>query len=212
MTQRAKVLLACLGVTLLVVLWKNFGPSPEPAAAGVAGAPAEVGAKAAAPRGRTRAQRTGETEVKDVAALAELRLADLDASPPSFTVGRNPFAFVAPPPPPPPPPPKGPTPEQLAAKAAAIAAQQALAEQRALEDAIPKPPAITFAYVGSFGPANRRIAVLSDGTNTYNAMVGDVIEGKFRLEAIGFESIDIGFVDFPNLPAAQLPVGEEGGS
>ncbi len=211
MSQRTKILLALLGLALLLALWKQFGPkAPPPSPTKVrAGATGE----GATSRGRSRGGQAAGAEIKDASQLAELRLGDLDTTPPGFSKSRNPFAFWVAPPPPPPPPPPGPTAADLAAKAAAAEAyQRAQAEQRAIEKATPKPPAITFAYVGSFGPPSRRIAVLSDGASTYNAMVGEVIAGKFRLEAIGFESIDIGYVDFPDLPAVQLPVGEEGGS
>lgn len=211
MNQRTKILLALLGLALLLMLWKQFGPKappPSPAKA-LAGA----GGEGAGARGRSRGGRAAGAEIKDASQLAELRIGDLDVTPPGFTKSRNPFAFWVAPTPPPPPPPPGPTAAEIAEKERlAREAREKLATQRAEQEAIPKPPAITFAYVGSFGPPSRRIAVLSDGTSTYNAMVGEVIAGKFRLEAIGFESIDIGFVDFPDLPAVQLPVGEEGGS
>lgn len=213
MTTRTKQLLVLLVAAVLGLVWsqsRREEPAAERSARAVGGAPA-AGA-AARPRNGGRSARRSATEPAPVTEVTELRLADLEAGTSGFRTSRNPFDYVKPPPPPPPPAPKGPTPAELAAqRAAAEAARQAalLAAQNA-EPPAPKPPAITFRYLGSFGPPKRRIAVLSDGEATYNAMVGDVIEGKFRLVAIGYESVDIGFVDFPNLPPEQLPVGEEG--
>ena len=209
MTTRTKQLLLLLVAALLGLLWSQTREEDAPAPR------TRRTAQAGAERSRTgaaRPSRRGAAEPAPLTEVVELHLADLEPAGSEYRVGRNPFDFLAPPPPPPPPPPKGPSPAELAAqRAAAEAARQAaiLATQNA-EPPAPKPPPITFRYLGSFGPPARRIAVLSDGEATYNAMVGDVIEGKFRLVAIGYESVDIGFVDFPNLPPEQLPVGEEG--
>jgi hypothetical protein len=37
--------------------------------------------------------------------------------------------------------------------------------------------------------------------------VGDVLEDQFIVSHIGYESVDIKYVDFPDLPARRLPVG-----
>lgn len=72
--------------------------------------------------------------------------------------------------------------------------------------AIPKPPEFTLEYMGNFGPANRRIAVFTDGKKIYNLQEGGILEGKFIVARIGFESVDIKFVNFPDEPAKRLAI------
>lgn len=71
----------------------------------------------------------------------------------------------------------------------------------------PRPPQIDLSYLGSFGPDDRQIAVFTDGKNIYNAFQGDVLEGKFIVAKIGYESVDIAFVGFPDAPPQRLPIG-----
>lgn len=129
----------------------------------------------------------------------------LDRKPPSFEVGRDLFRFAPPPPPP------GPTPEELAEMRRA-AAERARVEREAaaIEASRPHPPEIDVRYIGSFGPAARKIAVFVDTAEGgfHNARVGEVLKGKFLLARIGYESVDLKYVDFPDLPARRLPVGE----
>ena len=63
------------------------------------------------------------------------------------------------------------------------------------------------SYLGNFGPANRRIAVFSDGKTIYNVSEGETIAGEFVVADIGYESVDIGFVKFPEVPPQRLAVG-----
>lgn len=208
MKPRVKLLLGLLAAALVVMLWNELKPQAD-RAAGASSLDRQIdGGAARRPSAAARARaRKGEAPVTSI---SELHLADLEPAAGAFHAGRNPFSFVAPPPPPPPPAPPPPTPEEIAAREAAAEAARQAAAAAAAAEAVPKPPIITFTYLGSFGPPERRIAVLSSGDTTYNAMVGDIIEGKFRLEAIGYESVDIGYVDFPELPPQQLAVGEEG--
>ena len=53
----------------------------------------------------------------------------------------------------------------------------------------------------------REIAVFSDGKEILNAFAGDVLHQEFVVRSIGFESADIGFVNFPDEPAKRLAVG-----
>ena len=78
------------------------------------------------------------------------------------------------------------------------------AERLRIEAAKPKPPEFTWEYLGNFGPANKRIAVFSDGKQVYNAQEGEVLERKFIVARIGYESVDIKFVGFPAEPAKRL--------
>jgi len=91
--------------------------------------------------------------------------------------------------------------ERLAAeRAAELARQQA-------EAAKPKPAPFTMNYLGSFGSPQKRLAVFTDGKTIYNAQEGEVLEGKFIVAHIGYESVDIQFVGFPDWPAQRLAVG-----
>jgi hypothetical protein len=92
--------------------------------------------------------------------------------------------------------------ERLRAEEAARAA----AAEAARLAAIPKPPEFTMEYLGNFGPPNKKIAVFSDGKKIYNTVEGEVIDNKFIVAHIGYESVDIRFVNFPNTPAKRLGV------
>ena len=122
--------------------------------------------------------------------VTELRLQDLDRGSSKWVIGRDPFRFgaAAPPAPPPPPPRKRPKP----------APPQPTGAQ---------PPAFTFSYLGNFGRRAQRIAVFSDGETIHNAMVGEILDGKFIVAGIGFESVDIEFVGFPDAGAKRFAAG-----
>lgn len=70
-----------------------------------------------------------------------------------------------------------------------------------------RPPEVDVTFLGSFGPESGRIAVFLDDQDVVNAKVGDVLKGKFIVEAIGYESADLGFVGFPDAPSRRLPAG-----
>lgn len=189
--DRQRRLLGVLAALLVVVAGRWLWPRLAGDGAGAAGSRlgrAAVGA--------------GVTQVED------LRLADLEAPAATYTSGRDLFSYGEPPRPP------GPTPEQLAAaerlREADAATRAALAAQRLAQTPVtppaPQPPEIGLRYYGSFGP-DFRIAVFSDGENIYNALEGDVLEGKFIVDSIGLESVDVRFVGFPDAPARRLSVG-----
>lgn len=57
-------------------------------------------------------------------------------------------------------------------------------------------PAIALKFVGIVHPANQaQIAVLSDGTNVFYGREGETIDGRYRIERIGVESIEMVWVD-----------------
>ena len=70
----------------------------------------------------------------------------------------------------------------------------------------PHPPEVTFKFIGSFGPKDSPIAVIQQGDQTFNARAGDTLFGKFVLRKVGYESIDVGFVDFPQAEAKRLGI------
>jgi len=71
----------------------------------------------------------------------------------------------------------------------------------------PKPPNFDMEYLGSFGPEGRRIAVFSDKEDILNALEGDVLNDKFIVGPIGFESVEMGFVGFPDEPLKRVGLG-----
>jgi hypothetical protein len=132
--------------------------------------------------------------------VPHLNLELLRREPATYKPGRDPFRFgVAPPPPerPAPPPKKAPQPKRPEPK-----------PQPARERPTgPTPPRVDFTYLGSFGPTDRRIAVFIKDDEIINAMAGDVLLGVFIVDKIGFESADIKFVEFPDVPGTRLEAG-----
>jgi len=207
---RQRNLLIALGVLLLVVAWRYLRPQgggETPAVPAPSGAVDEEGGPARRPPPAAGPERRGAKKGDRVAVL---RMADLDRVPPGSTVGRDPWRFVDPPPPPPPKP-HVPTAAELKAmeeeRQRQEAAARAAAEAAAIEAAKPKPPEFTMQYLGDFGPPNRKIAVFTDGKKIYNSLEGDVIDNKFIVAHIGYESVDIRYVNFPEVPAKRLGVG-----
>ena len=208
---RTKMLLAVLGVVALFAAWQWIGP-----AMGMGGGE-EIGGRDDSgdfqPMGRTgNLGRTAERPL--VEEVVDLRIAGLGGTARDYRPGRDPWRFKVPPPAPPPPPPPPPKPPSAAELRAREEAARLLAEQQAAANAArqaemnkPKPPQFTLQYLGKFGPEERPIAVFTDGKNILNVQEGEVIQGKFIVGQIGFESVEIQFVDFPNWPSQRLPVG-----
>lgn len=48
----------------------------------------------------------------------------------------------------------------------------------------PRPPEVTFTYLGSFGPSDRRIAVFVKGDEIFNALAGDVLLKNFIVSTL----------------------------
>ncbi len=130
--------------------------------------------------------------------IVELRLDDLEQKPGEFRPGRDPFRFKpkARPTPPPRPAPK---PRPQPARKPPV--------QRPAQPARPRPPEPTFVFLGSFGPEEKRVAVFSDNTEIFNVVEGDVFKEAFVVHKIGYESADIGWVDFPDEPTRRLAAG-----
>jgi hypothetical protein len=71
----------------------------------------------------------------------------------------------------------------------------------------PVPPPVDVVYLGSFGSEKRRLAVFSDGKAIFNVLEGGVLNQKFVVVRIGFDSVEVGFVGFPDAPPERLAVG-----
>jgi len=213
---RQRNLLIVLGLLLLVVAWRYLGPSlglggGEEASAPVAAAPRPGGGIDDEGDGppAPQAAAAGHHGARPGDRVAVLRMADLDRVPPSSTPGRDPWRFVDPPPPPPPPlpaPPPPPSAEELRRMEEERRRAEEAARLAAIEAAKPNPPEFAMEYLGNFGPPERKIAVFSNGKKTYNVLEGDVIENKFIVARIGYESVDIRFVGFPDWPAKRVGV------
>jgi hypothetical protein len=192
--RRKQLILAALVLVLLFVGWRLIRQSSN-------GTVAAADRTVAGPIGGLAARNgVGNGEPLVVA----LRVADLEREPGDYAPGRNPFRFGSPPPPPPPPPPK----RDLDAErreAEARAAQQNEDEDDSPPQ--PVPPPVDVVYLGSIGPAQRRLAVFSNGKAIFNALEGGVVNEKFIVERIGLESVDVGFVGFPEAPPERLAVG-----
>lgn len=72
----------------------------------------------------------------------------------------------------------------------------------------PQPPAFPYKYIGTFGPANHPIATFSGNGEIVNARVGETVDNKFIIRAIGVESVDIGYVGFPPDVKTRVPLGQ----
>lgn len=212
---RQRNLLIVLGVLVLYLVWHfllgpmlGFGgdegvTAPTPAARPAAG---DEGDEPARPgRAGTRTERHG---AKPGDRVEVLRLADLDRIPNASTPGRDPWRFVDPPPKPPapPPPPHVPTAAELAEAERLRKLAEEQARLAAIEAAKPHPPEFTLQYLGRFGPPDKQIAVFLKGKDTLNVQQGEVIDNKFIVARIGYESVDIRFVGFPDVPPKRVGV------
>jgi hypothetical protein len=206
-SRRQALLLAALAVVLLlaVVRWGPGGGAPSPArpAAATTASPGkaaggDLSGEEAAPaaRGR-RATKEKEINPDDVPVLEPRDFAPAPAHP-SADPGRDlfdlreptrkPVPTATPMPPVPgdvrfygPLPPPSPTPT-------------------------PAPPAIGFKFLGTFGPKEHPIAVVQQGDQILNVRTGDTLFGKFILKKVGYESIDVGFVGFPETETRRLGI------
>jgi hypothetical protein len=138
------------------------------------------------PTGQSRA-RNGRppADFNFVARLPEIPLDQLDQPRTRFALGRNLFRYPPPPPPPPP------SPEELARlrKEAAETARR-----RALEPPPKILPTIDFKFAGYVETPKGKIAALSRGDQIVLAREGEVLDHRFKIVRIGFESITVGFV------------------
>jgi hypothetical protein len=213
-SKKQAILLAVLAVVLVlaVVRWRPGGggpsapasPSTSTSVAARQGVPGGQSASAAddsspSPSATRPARGRGrEVQWDDVPVLSKKDF-QVPPSRDGLDVGRDLFGIPREPtrkppptpfPPPPPPgdtrfigplPPPGPTPT-------------------------PKPPEITFKFVGTFGPKGHPIAVIQEGDKVYNVRAGDILFDKFVLRNVGYESLDIGFVGYPETESRRIGI------
>jgi hypothetical protein len=184
--RERRLLIGLVAVTGLAVLVRWGGADANPLV--------DAGA-----RGRGSAAGPEEAPVREVVPL------DVGALRPHegrFEVGRDPFRYgPIPTPPPPPPPPPAPPPPPIVE----------VAPPPPPRPPVPQPPSSShLRFLGSFGPADRRIAVVLSGEELHNVREGAVLEGRFVVQEIGYESLAIAFVGFPDAPPVRLPAGGSG--
>jgi len=169
-SRRQVVLLCTLIAVFLVVVWWNFVVPVDPL-----GVPL-VSPTARAPQS---AGRTGGAVVQQV---EPVHLKALTAPKPQPEGGeRDPFRFAEPAAPPP---------------SAAAPSPQSAAPRPVVPEGPPPPPPIALKFIGVVDTSDkRRIAVLSDGRNVFYGREGEVVEGRYRIEHIGVESIEMAWVD-----------------
>ena len=170
-TRRQLGLLAGLLVLLLVVLAYNRDGDPVSATT-----PAPVRAS-----GPGRASRAVDVELVRLDALTRAR-----PEPQAGT--RNPFRFGASAPP-------VSEPSMTTRPRTGAAAAPTLAPPVPMGP--PPPPPITLKFIGvvEHAPSRMKLAVLSDGRNIFYGKQGDTIEGRYRIERIGVESIEMAYID-----------------
>ena len=192
-SSRKKLLLSMLGVLLVILGWQQF-----PESRSTRGGAELDSVQSSRPRkGRNVRRSRRPPQPKEV---RELLLSALDPEPRQYKIGRNLWAFYTPPVAPPPAAPPRRRPRPITQAPPPEPPPPVIGTGKQL-------PVIQFKYLGSFGPKNRRIAVLSEGEELVNALEGDVVMENFRVAKIGFESVYIEYVDFPDTEAAQLKVG-----
>jgi hypothetical protein len=205
LAKRREVVLGLLLVLLTVAVWKNVGGA-------AAGGGADGGGAGRGPR-------------PDLAALKlyPIDWASLQSGRPAYDPnGRNIFQFGVIPPPPPP---VLTAAEQAAIRkaqddarkareaemermrlAAEAAAKDQVAQQAILEEQRknppppppppkPQPPAITYKFIGYFGPPKNKVAVLYDGADQIFVRQGEELPKGIKVLEIGYESIKFGFTD-----------------
>lgn len=138
--------------------------------------------------------------------VVELAAHTLDESPPEVTATRDPWSFGSRPAP------ERPVPETTVPEPKPIAVQPVVPVRPAPQPAAPKPigprpPAVDIVYLGTMGRDDDPVAVFSDGSEIYNALTGDLVKDRFQVHRIGYESVDLVFVGFPDEPAVRLAIG-----
>lgn len=204
--KRREVVLGLLLVLLVVAVWKNVG------GAAVGGGGVDGGGSGRGPRPDLTDKR-----------LYPIDWASLQAGRPTYDPnGRNIFQYGQIPPPPPP---VLTAAEKAAIKLAqdnaqkererqmelmrqqaAEAANARIAEEARQKDLQlnppppppppkPQPPPITYKFIGYFGPAKNKVAVLYDGADQIFVRQGEELPKGIKVLEIGYESIKFGFTD-----------------
>jgi len=66
---------------------------------------------------------------------------------------------------------------------------------------------VTVRYLGAFGPEGKMLAVFTDGGEIYNVFAGETFASRYILRRINLETVELGFVGFPEDITEKLEVG-----
>jgi hypothetical protein len=193
-TRRQAILFGALALILLfaVVKWS----ARERSAPVEASIPAPAAERRAPPQSFARNRKPGARPVVPEE-IPPLTSRDLEAHPRAGAVdtGRDLFDFREPTPTPPPVPTPAPTiPPTFGPPGPPT------------PPPTPAPPEIPFKLIGIFGPKERPIAVFQLGDQILNARQGDIVFSYWRVQKVGYESVDVGFVNFPPAESRRLPI------
>jgi hypothetical protein len=180
--DKRKVMIGVAALLVVVLLWRVGAPLVE---RWLDLTQLESLARAAEP--------TGHEDKK----LIEVRIGELTHKAAAYSPERNIFRFGPEPPPPyvPPPPPPPPLPPPPPVDTTPKPPPE------------PQPPPLPYQLIGIFGPKERRIAVLSEGREIQNVLVGDVLRNAFVVRDIGYQTVEFGFVGFPDDRRARIEMG-----
>jgi hypothetical protein len=202
-SRRQAILLGALAalLALFVVRWSSSGSK---SGSGPAAAPRTISSDPTADAAPSRSRGAGGRKtvtVEDVQAISPEDLRPRPSGPVSTTRDlfdpREPTKPPLPTPTPPPPPPPAPGDPRFVGPLPPPPPTPT-----------PAPPAIPFKFIGSFGPRERPIAVLVAGDRIVNARAGDTVFEQFVLRKVGYESIDVGFVGFPESQMRRIGIGQ----
>jgi len=73
----------------------------------------------------------------------------------------------------------------------------------------PPPPRFERLYLGNFGPQRLPVVVFRNGEKVEIAVPGMVLDDKFVVRGIGLESVEIGFVGYPEEVSTRVPLAED---
>lgn len=194
--QRQKAMLGALFLVMLVIIWRQVGPR-------FGGGTREAGL------GGQAAKSGNAAPVLEAPEVVELRLADLEKNEAQFRPGRDPFRFgeVEPAQTEPSEEERAEAEQEAAAMEALRRAMEARASREAAAPSRPVLPELDVKFLGSFGPREKRLAVFSDGVDIFNVLEGGVLKDHWVVRQIGFESVDVGFADYPEVPTIRLAAG-----
>ena len=199
-TRRQAILFGALALVLVfaVVKWRSRERSApvEPAVP----TPSAERRPPPPPAARSRKPRARPVAPEDIPPLTERDL-DPRVRGAAVDTGRNLFDFREPTPTPPPTPTPAPPPPPAPGQPNFVGPLPPPPPQPT-----PAPPEINFKLIGIFGPKERPIAVLQYGDQIINAREGDVVLRYWRVQKVGYESVDIGFVNFPPAESRRLPI------
>lgn len=71
---------------------------------------------------------------------------------------------------------------------------------------LPPPPPFTGKYIGYFGPPSLPVAVFREGKEVRIAPDGGVLDNVFIIRKVGYESVKIGYVGYPEEVTTRVPL------